>query len=1031
MALNDSSQLSKAFKTLINKEFTTPSRGSSNEFGASTINLNSQELWTSPLSTTASVAVAAGSASLYTQFVLTPDTSFPTNVFYFASGSGFTPGVDSITGNRDKIQRNFISDKYGSSYTALLYDNSNTLIPPADNIDWFFDYVTGILYIQDPGEGSYNTPYKITVYQYKGDVLTQTLSDVDSEITAVSSSLNDLSGSLSSLSQDKLTLQTVTASLGTGEISFAITSASLNLFTVNNSGSVYSTSFTSSFTGSYEGDGSSLTNIPASAIIGLNLSQIATGSVTASVSDDSDVFKITSASIDLLTVNQEGNNTNINTATTITGSSLLSASAALTITSSEPLDFRYGLMVSQSAWAFNHNVGYPTSYPWKSGLEGSYFYNFTANSDISEILRFMAGVISSSIDVATPVTNSRVYDGIDGTESSNSTTSRPSGYIPANYTNAAITYLVSKGFGAVAGQLFPTQTILASSGYNVRYTSRKTSNSTPVSGSNNGYNLGEKTLNYSVSASREWKFYDSNTISPGTLTFNTVQQTVLTNTTPDSTVSSLTRTTIQSAKPGVIPTFYQDGFFSSILQMNLSGTVSDFTSTSSVGWYEFTASIGSASGSGTPYDYNFSPSNSTRKYRVFWAPVSQINTLIGSNTLAGTMVVPTLTSATSRSLSGAPYLVSAGWTTNFTASGMFDPMYHNGTVASITLTGTNLSQTGVTSGSTDPNIATANAFYDASGNVRGTGAAPNVDDTVRLNTNVSFTALSNQTNLVSKSSITPASFIITGSAVDRNGTTSIAASRTVEYHAGGTAGQPAASGSLAMYGRGVGTDPSSTTFGIGSYGTEYFVEENYRKVIDNNALTFTLTSWNRDSILGNADLQVVPTSGSTNNGRLVDPGSSAGYWYAPNYGSTTKFYMRSFQYTSVSDAGGINIDLGTIINGSFNKWSDTASDGFAVMVLLEAQKSSGGSNAKFLAFEPTPAASSTATGVTTGILNPFTSGIDIVYTPANVVSGNEYRATFTLAFGQSLVQNQNVMVVVRMINTANAARSISQLRVKS
>jgi len=41
-----------------------------------------------------------------------------------------------------------------------------------------------------------------------------------------------------------------------------------------------------SFSGSFQGDGSSLNNVPASGIVGLNLSQIASGSVTASISPD-------------------------------------------------------------------------------------------------------------------------------------------------------------------------------------------------------------------------------------------------------------------------------------------------------------------------------------------------------------------------------------------------------------------------------------------------------------------------------------------------------------------------------------------------------------------------------------------------------------------------------------------------------------------------------------------------------------------------------------------------------------------------
>jgi hypothetical protein len=56
-------------------------------------------------------------------------------------------------------------------------------------------------------------------------------------------------------------------------------------------------SFTGSFTGSFIGDGAGLTNIPASGITGLNLSQISTGSISASVStNDNSLFSVTSGS---------------------------------------------------------------------------------------------------------------------------------------------------------------------------------------------------------------------------------------------------------------------------------------------------------------------------------------------------------------------------------------------------------------------------------------------------------------------------------------------------------------------------------------------------------------------------------------------------------------------------------------------------------------------------------------------------------------------------------------------------------------
>lgn len=71
---------------------------------------------------------------------------------------------------------------------------------------------------------------------------------------------------------------------------------------------------TASFTGSYKGDGAGLYNIPAAGIVGLNLSQISSGSVSASISPDSGLQV----------------NTNV-TATSFTGSlsgSALSATSA-------------------------------------------------------------------------------------------------------------------------------------------------------------------------------------------------------------------------------------------------------------------------------------------------------------------------------------------------------------------------------------------------------------------------------------------------------------------------------------------------------------------------------------------------------------------------------------------------------------------------------------------------------------------------------------------------------------------------------
>lgn len=57
--------------------------------------------------------------------------------------------------------------------------------------------------------------------------------------------------------------------------------------------------------GSFSGSGANLFNIPASAIVGLNLSSIATGSVTASVDVTSNLFLVKSSSVEMFKVQSD------------------------------------------------------------------------------------------------------------------------------------------------------------------------------------------------------------------------------------------------------------------------------------------------------------------------------------------------------------------------------------------------------------------------------------------------------------------------------------------------------------------------------------------------------------------------------------------------------------------------------------------------------------------------------------------------------------------------------------------------------
>ena len=74
----------------------------------------------------------------------------------------------------------------------------------------------------------------------------------------------------------------------------------------------------------------------------------------------------------------------------ITGSTLQPVGAPSITTTASQAANNYAFLVSQSGWFYNHNTGVPTSNAWGSGLTGSYFNNFTSNTDVSEILRFIS-----------------------------------------------------------------------------------------------------------------------------------------------------------------------------------------------------------------------------------------------------------------------------------------------------------------------------------------------------------------------------------------------------------------------------------------------------------------------------------------------------------------------------------------------------------------------------------------------------------------------------------------------------------------
>ena len=91
--------------------------------------------------------------------------------------------------------------------------------------------------------------------------------------------------------------------------------------------------------------------------------------------------------------------------------------------------------------ASNINAGTPTSNAWGTDLEGSYFNNFNSNTDVSEILRFIAGAMSHSLDVSDASPNTQYWSTLSTSHTEGSTTSKSSlldGVLGSTYENARL-----------------------------------------------------------------------------------------------------------------------------------------------------------------------------------------------------------------------------------------------------------------------------------------------------------------------------------------------------------------------------------------------------------------------------------------------------------------------------------------------------------------------------------------------------------------------------------------------------------------
>lgn len=697
----------------------------------------------------------------------------------------------------------------------------------------------------------------------------------------------------------------------------------------------------------------------------------------------------------------------------VSGTVYRSTDKILSITGSSGEE--YAVNVSQSIHAYNINAGNPTSNAWQTNLEGSYFNNFNADTDVSEILRFLAGLLSSS--AANPTANTKTYNSISENKTLGSTVSAPAGYVPQDNDITDVQYLINKGFAAEGGTLFPGKTIYSSTTPLISYTS-VAGGSTTVQSSADPQLFGLGALSsgagteFRVSGSHSFSFYQSQTaISGDTATETSTSAQIISNSTLDTTSNGITLGKINTVNPAVIPAAFQDGKFASVFSKNLvNWTAQTLTSVSSSGQYKINTTIGIATGSQSDY------TTKTADETIFWAPVSSINTNLGSQTLSKSNDTVTALTLTSGSMSGAPYVDGATWNLVATASGLFEPLYAASTTlgdvtigqftsnGTVTVSNTSGVDTLSTSGG---DISTANAVYGTDGTVRSTGTHPFRTDNFHIDADYS---IGGSGNTFDESGFTDSDYTLAIKGRNREGTQSTLVTKTVALHTAGGFGQPAASGSMGYFGGGT----SNTAL------IEYFTSESYRREIGSpTALT---TAWDEDTrlTLGNGgDLQVKP-------GYLVNPESSNGYWY-PTGGYNAahyKWYLREFDTSASSNLSTLTLNFDPNTSADFATFDTTTTGKIAVGVIFEAQLPANSGDARTTVFDVVKGAGSYGGSYdnqsSDNQLNPFNSAIDLQasFSSFNIPTAGTMEVGLTNAIGQTINGTYGkVWVLIRYTGT--------------
>ena len=754
----------------------------------------------------------------------------------------------------------------------------------------------------------------------------------------------------------------------------------------------------------------------------------------------------------------------------------------LTITGSDNSTFlKVDVANTRSTAIFTSNVqnGYPTSNQWGSNLEGSYFNNFDNTTHVSEILRFMSGVMSHSLDVADAQPNKKYWNTLSTSHTEGSTTSKSSllnGVLGSTYESARLSqhwtssafidmsetgsyrdvqdYLQLKNWvqasdrgtfgndtgtnpfhGTYASRIPSTIQTQGTFGTNNFTVTANNGGSSNVSSSADTFGMGALSSGNAVAfqvqifASHSFSDnYDDQTPDVNS-TFTTSSAITYTQSS-FGTSNGLTLTKIVTSQPAVIPSAFQDGDFNSVAGpisgRFYTGGATSATSISASGYYAtYDIVVGLKSGSMSSFQTKNGTDSNTRFYLYAGGLPTDITDGAPTAVISNLSMIQNSFAATSRSLSGAPYILSL--TYNITGSAevskSFDPAYgynssplvmSNPTDTWENIGSTTLSNTTVSVTNGGVQSATNNLKVQSSdkATTRTTNQIPHRTDICVATASVAFTLDSNTDNVgQNRTANNTLNYQLSFRATGRNWKNSSVTdtTSTLNLYTASLFNQSADSGSMAVYSRAQGYD-AGTLGGT----SEAFSGEDFRIKINNNVVgfngdAFTVDSFQTndegDNVIGQYDLQVKP-------GFLVNPTGSYGYWFPSGFGSGTyKYYIRRFQISGTKTSMTLNVG-----NKTLNNWTSTSDGVSAVIIFKSAASGSGVNDTQSVCRIYDPSATTDnlieSNVSADNIKNPFSSAINIYGNTGGSVSSNTYTIPMRNSDGMYLDNSDNEFYVM-------------------